>query len=137
MVGLAIAIGVPIQIIFGYKHHINYVKYGERTTSSLIHIYLGRTLFVALNGNVFLGLLHGRKSSAIRLLWAAIVLIEMLVLGTMIFSKRSNKGKDYGHMKVEEFDPFVIGDEEEKSRDSNSFDAGPSNSSQYLTRRPS
>ena len=120
---------MPIQIIFGYKHHINYVKYRERTTSSLAHIYLGRTLFVALNGNVFLGLLHGKKSSSFRLLWAAIVLFEMLAIGTMIFAKRNNTGKGYGHVKGEEFDPFVIGDEEEKPRDSNSFDSGPSISS--------
>jgi hypothetical protein len=108
---------VPVQITFGYKHHLNYIKYGERTRSSLIHIYLGRFLFLALNLNVFLGLLHGKKGSALRWLWVVIVFFEMLTIGMMIFAKRTDREKGWGHVEGEEFDPFVIGDEEEKSRD--------------------
>lgn len=52
--GLAIAIAAPVQIIFGYKHHTNYIKYGQRTRASSVHIYLGRALFIALNVNVFM-----------------------------------------------------------------------------------
>lgn len=127
LVGLAIAVAVPVQITFGYKHHVNYIKYGERTTSSLVHIYLGQALFIASNVNVLLGLLHGRKSGTLRWLWAVVVLFEMLAVGTIIFAKRTKTGKGYGQVEGEEFDPFVIGDEAEKLRDPESFDSGPSN----------
>ncbi|CAN9178727.1 unnamed protein product [Alternaria sp. RS040] len=129
MIGLAIAVAVPVQITFGYKHHINYIKYGERTRSSLVHVYLGRILFLALNLNVFLGLLHGRKSIKLRWLWAMVVFIEMLAISMMMFAKRTNIKKGYGHVEGEEFDPFVIGDEEEKLRDPDSFDEGSSKAS--------
>ncbi|KAG9194334.1 hypothetical protein G6011_04369 [Alternaria panax] len=129
LVGLAIAVAVPVQITFGYKHHINYLKYGERTRSSLVHIYLGRSLFIALNVNVFLGLLHGKKSSALRWLWVVVVFLEMLAVGMMMFAKRTGTEKDYGHVEGEEFDPFVVGDEEEKLRDPDSFDEQPGNAS--------
>ncbi|OAG17159.1 CBD9-like protein [Alternaria alternata] len=129
MIGLAIAVAVPVQITFGYKHHMNYVKYGERTRSSLVHVYLGRALFLALNLNVFLGLSHGRKSITLRWLWAMVVSIEMLAVGTMMFAKRTDNKKGYGHVEGEEFDPFVIGDEEEKLRDPESFEEGSSKGS--------
>jgi hypothetical protein len=129
MIGIAIAVAVPVQITFGYKHHMNYVKYGERTRSSLVHVYLGRALFLALNLNVFLGLLHGRKSITLRWLWAMVVSIEMLAVGTMMFAKRTDNKKGYGHVEGEEFDPFVIGDEEEKLRDPESFEEGSSKGS--------
>ncbi|RYO70608.1 hypothetical protein AA0113_g2927 [Alternaria arborescens] len=129
MIGIAIAVAVPVQITFGYKHHMNYVKYGERTRSSLVHIYLGRALFLTLNLNVFLGLLHGRKSITLRWLWAMVVSIEMLAVGMMMFAKRTDNKKGYGQVEGEEFDPFVIGDEEEKLKDPGSFDEGSSKGS--------
>lgn len=122
LIGLSITMGVPVQITFGYKHHINYIKYGKRTTSCFVHIYLGRALFVALNGNVLLGLLHARERSILQWVWVAIVLCEIFAVGFMIFAKRTKKENGYKCVDSEELDPFAIGDEEEKLRDSKSLD---------------
>ena len=60
------------------------------------------------------GLLHAGRSNTLQWAWAVIVFIETVVLGGMIFAKRSSTEKGYKNVGDEDVDPFVIGDEEEK-----------------------
>ena len=121
---------MPVQVAFGYRHHLNYIKFGQRTRVSLFHIYLGRALFIALNINVFMsvsvlvsssrtislifyrGLLHAGKGSALKWMWVAIVFVETLALGGMMFARRTSAEKGYKNVEGDDVDPFVIGEEE-------------------------
>lgn len=51
------------------------------------------------------------------------------MVSIMIVAKRKTAAKGYGHVEGDEFDPFVIEDDEEKLTDPEEFGPGPSNPS--------
>ncbi|PVI01717.1 CBD9-like protein [Periconia macrospinosa] len=114
LIGLAIMVGLPVQITAGYKHHINYVKYNRRTGSSFFHINLGRILFLALNINVFMGLWHARQRNAYIWGWGAVFFLESSAIIWVFLMNRRGVRKDYKNVPDHEIDPFEVGDDEEK-----------------------
>jgi hypothetical protein len=54
LIGLLVAPTIILQSLFGYWHHMSFVKIGTRTAVSVYHVWLGR--IVILLGNLNVGL---------------------------------------------------------------------------------
>ena len=52
LMGLLVAPTIILQSLFGYWHHVNFVKSGRRTAVSVYHVWLGRILILLGNFNV-------------------------------------------------------------------------------------
>lgn len=53
-IGALILLLVPLQVIMGYRHHINYLKFSTRTKVSYWHMWIGRVMYLGLNLNVIM-----------------------------------------------------------------------------------
>jgi hypothetical protein len=76
--GIAIMIAIAGQIVLGWRHHVNYLKFARKTNLIRMHIWLGRIIFIAGFVNIIMGLLLRRYSQGVIFLACAAMLIEVV-----------------------------------------------------------
>jgi len=94
IVGLLLSISIPTQIVLGYKHHLNYVKFGRRTPVSYAHIMLGRSTWMLMSFNVFLGFELAHQYDLLEIKYLLLVLSLTPTLGTGVLFAMDLRARD-------------------------------------------
>lgn len=82
-IGLTILPTILLQALFGYLHHVNFVRYHSRTVVSHYHVWIGRLLLVGGNANVYLGLSLSHAGGMKRVVYCAVIAVQAVALVSM------------------------------------------------------
>lgn len=76
--GIAIVLAIAAQIFLGWRHHVQYLQVQRKTGLIRVHVWLGRSVFVAGLVNVVMGLLLRRYTQWVIFLTCAFILLEVV-----------------------------------------------------------
>jgi hypothetical protein len=76
--GIGIVVAIAAQIFLGWRHHVEYLKVQRKTGLIRIHVWLGRSIFVAGLVNIVMGLLLRRYTQWVIFVTCAFILLEVV-----------------------------------------------------------
>ena len=76
--GIAIMLAIVGQMVLGWRHHINYLRVARKTALIRVHVWLGRSIFIAGFANILMGLLLRRYTQWVIFLTCAVMLLEVV-----------------------------------------------------------
>ncbi|EQL02422.1 hypothetical protein G6O67_001750 [Ophiocordyceps sinensis] len=99
--GLIVCALLGLQPVFGWLHHIRFVKHRNRGVISHVHIWYGRALMVLGIVNGGLGLKIAGSSRGFVTAYSVIaVVVFFMYIGSVLFRKLRNKRRFDGERKV-------------------------------------
>jgi hypothetical protein len=103
-VGIGAAIGLGLQGLLGWRHHIIYMRTKRSSKVSILHVYLGRLLMVLSWGNILSGLSLAGFSKDMLLGVALFVSIEATGMWCLMWSasRRQTNSASTGQLALEE-----------------------------------
>lgn len=78
--GIGIVVAIIAQILLGYRHHVQYLQVARKTALIRIHVWLGRSTFIAGFVNIVMGLLLRRYTQWVIFLTCAVMLLEIVAM---------------------------------------------------------
>jgi hypothetical protein len=76
--GIGIVVAIVGQMALGYRHHVQYLLVARKTAVIRVHVWLGRTIFIAGFVNIVMGLLLRRYTQWVIFLTCAVMLLEVV-----------------------------------------------------------
>lgn len=114
-----------LQALFGYWHHVNFVRFHHRTAISGYHVWIGRVVLVGGNINILLGVQLAHPFLIERALYYLVVFAQVVCLGVMwycwgkegktiidVVKGKTEVGQGVEYVSVEqegEGDAFIVG----------------------------
>lgn len=115
IIGLVVVCSLIAQAAAGYKHHIDFVRIRRKTIFSLVHRWLGRSIFVVGTLNVGLGMYYMGWSTMALFAWFVIWSAELVSFAYVVVQhQRRTIREDRGHIiatRDSESEIFDIGDD--------------------------
>ncbi|KAH8693031.1 hypothetical protein BGW36DRAFT_302783 [Talaromyces proteolyticus] len=121
IIGIIVVSSLVVQAAAGYKHHIDFVKIRRRGLFSLVHRWLGRSIFVLGTLNVGLGMYYRGWSTMGMLGWFVIWSAELVSYAYVQLQHRRRTMKEQRGQPValrdSDSEVFDIGDDLEDEDD--------------------
>jgi hypothetical protein len=128
VVGIGMAICLALQGLLGWRHHTTFVQSKRQTSSSTMHVYLGRVLIVIGWGNLLSGLSLAGFQKDMLLALALVVSIEAAGLWYWTWSagRRQPRAADNSQVRWGEEQEEYFALTENESDDETDLDVGHS-----------
>ncbi|KAJ8130250.1 hypothetical protein O1611_g3381 [Lasiodiplodia mahajangana] len=122
ILGISLLVGIAIQIVLGWRHHVAFLRVRRRSWLSHSHIWAGRLILVGGWSNLITGFVLRDYSTIPHVVLALVVGFEAFGLATWLWrtKRKVDIGKPADQVSIEETTSsaevcFTVGDEVEKN----------------------
>ncbi|KAK3386860.1 hypothetical protein B0H63DRAFT_141610 [Podospora didyma] len=92
-VGIIIVLGLGVQAVLGWRHHVVFLQLRRRTWISHVHIWLGRSAVLAGWLNVIAGLLLSGQNTFNVVCAAIVIALESVIVSVWVYMKGRTAAK--------------------------------------------
>lgn len=78
IIGLVITSLLILQVWFGYRHHVVFVRTRKQSLWTTLHLWVGRTVLGMGILNVGIGLYYAKSSAAALVAWLVVMVVELI-----------------------------------------------------------